>query len=88
MRANKLVDKVYTTLKKGHSDEKVSETERKNRLATCMSCTLNEGDEKVTGKLAKQGERGLIKTGNCKICGCFVKLKTEYKDENCPLGKW
>lgn len=24
----------------------------------------------------------------CKECGCFVNLKTEYKQEECPLGKW
>jgi|DEB0MinimDraft_10_1074344.scaffolds.fasta_scaffold02741_4 hypothetical protein len=88
MRANKLVDKVYTTLKKDSTDEKVSEQERKNRLATCMTCSLEAGQKKVTGIKAKQGERGLTKTGNCKMCGCFVKLKTEYKDENCPLNKW
>lgn len=31
----------------------------------------------------------LIKlTGNCGECGCFVKLKTQYKQEECPLQKW
>ncbi len=27
-------------------------------------------------------------TKQCKKCGCFVTLKTEYKNEQCPLGKW
>ena len=25
---------------------------------------------------------------NCKECGCFVKWKTDYKAESCPVGKW
>jgi hypothetical protein len=27
-------------------------------------------------------------TGNCSVCGCFVKDKAKYKGESCPLGKW
>lgn len=27
-------------------------------------------------------------TGNCKLCGCFVKLKTKLKNQNCPISKW
>jgi|1_EtaG_2_1085319.scaffolds.fasta_scaffold307932_2 hypothetical protein len=30
----------------------------------------------------------LLKTGNCKKCGCFVSDKTKYKGERCPLNKW
>lgn len=31
----------------------------------------------------------LIKpTNNCGECGCFVSLKTQYRAESCPLGKW
>jgi len=24
----------------------------------------------------------------CKVCGCFMPLKTLLKDEECPKGKW
>lgn len=24
----------------------------------------------------------------CKECGCFVRAKTKFKQEKCPLGKW
>ncbi|NDB62206.1 hypothetical protein EB001_27770 [bacterium] len=24
----------------------------------------------------------------CKMCGCFMKGKTLFKDSKCPLGKW
>jgi len=29
----------------------------------------------------------LFKT-NCTRCGCFVKIKTEYADQECPIKKW
>tara|TARA_R110001592_G_scaffold321960_4_gene600673 strand:+ start:3091 stop:3291 length:201 start_codon:yes stop_codon:yes gene_type:complete len=30
----------------------------------------------------------LLLTGNCSICGCFVKDKSKYKEESCPQNKW
>lgn len=30
----------------------------------------------------------LLSTGNCTLCGCFVKDKAKYKDESCPINKW
>ena len=30
----------------------------------------------------------LLKTRQCGDCFCFVDLKTKYKQEECPLGKW
>lgn len=24
----------------------------------------------------------------CKLCGCFMKLKTELEKAKCPIGKW
>lgn len=31
----------------------------------------------------------LIKvTGNCKKCGCFMKLKVKLEEATCPLNKW
>lgn len=27
-------------------------------------------------------------TGNCKLCGCFVKDKAKYVGENCPIKNW
>ncbi|MGM0587094.1 MAG: DUF6171 family protein [Bacteroidota bacterium] len=27
-------------------------------------------------------------TMQCKECGCFVKAKVKYEEENCPKGKW
>lgn len=30
----------------------------------------------------------LLPTGNCKHCGCFMKVKTKLKCAECPIGKW
>ena len=27
-------------------------------------------------------------TGNCSVCGCFVKDKAKYVGESCPIKKW
>jgi hypothetical protein len=87
VRANPLIDTIYSTLK-GNSSEKVSEDVRNLRLAKCRTCVLSGGEEKWNNMIAEEGEKGMMKTGNCKICGCFTDLKTEYKEESCPLGKW
>lgn len=30
----------------------------------------------------------LVFKTNCKLCGCFVNWKTDYKAEKCPIDKW
>ena len=27
-------------------------------------------------------------TGTCKECGCFMRIKTQVKSVECPIGKW
>ena len=27
-------------------------------------------------------------TGNCKKCGCFMKVKTKISTASCPINKW
>ena len=27
-------------------------------------------------------------TRTCKLCGCFVDLKTKIKTSSCPINKW
>jgi len=27
-------------------------------------------------------------TGQCKECGCFMRIKTRLKFAECPIGKW
>ena len=75
MRSNPLIDTVYKVAK-GKEATKVSENTRNLRLATCRTCIL------------PNGKKGMLPTGNCKKCGCFVDLKTEYAEESCPIGKW
>lgn len=73
---------------RGKDISKVNEVVRQARLDKCKGCKLKEGLQKVDGKKSKEGEDGLMKTGNCKLCGCFVSDKTKYADEKCPIGKW
>lgn len=87
MRTNPLIDTIYSTAK-GNDAEKVSDEVRRTRLAQCQACKLDGGEKKWNGFKGKVGENGLMKTGQCKICACFVELKTEYKHETCPKGKW
>lgn len=87
MRSNPLIDTIYSTAK-GNDAEKVSEDVRNTRLSACQTCKLDGGEKKWNGFKAKTGENGLMRTGQCKICACFVELKTEYKHESCPKGKW
>jgi hypothetical protein len=28
------------------------------------------------------------KTNQCKLCGCFMKLKVKLLEAECPIGKW
>lgn len=30
----------------------------------------------------------ILPTKNCKECGCFIKAKTKFRQESCPLNKW
>jgi hypothetical protein len=30
----------------------------------------------------------LVFKTNCSECGCFVNWKTDFKAEECPIGKW
>lgn len=87
MRANPLIDVIYSTVK-GKDATKVDESTRNLRLAKCRTCTLKKGDVLWNKSGAEEGESGTYKTGNCKICGCFADLKTEYAEESCPLNKW
>jgi hypothetical protein len=27
-------------------------------------------------------------TSQCKLCGCFMKIKTKLAHAECPIGKW
>ena len=38
--------------------------------------------------ICEECPRLLKATGQCKECGCFMKLKVKLKKAVCPLGKW
>lgn len=39
-------------------------------------------------EICQECPRFLSKTGQCKECGCIMKLKTKLPNAECPLGKW
>jgi hypothetical protein len=52
---------------------KVTPEEAKTRMNTCLGCEFLVGDSNK--------ER-------CKKCGCWLRMKTQFKAESCPVGKW
>ncbi len=46
---------------------------KSNRLAICNSCPHKVGTED---------------NPTCAKCGCFLKIKTGWASEVCPIGKW
>jgi hypothetical protein len=57
--------------------ERVSQEEAQRRLEIC------KGNEEYY-----PCDYYFKATGNCKRCGCFVKLKTKFKTQSCPINKW
>jgi len=45
-----------------------------NRLNICSSCKFNEKD--------------IYEDNICTKCGCFIKVKTAYQQNQCPIGLW
>jgi|9_EtaG_2_1085328.scaffolds.fasta_scaffold02821_8 hypothetical protein len=39
-------------------------------------------------KICKQCEHFVSFTKQCKICFCFMKIKTKFKEFKCPIKKW
>lgn len=48
-----------------------------NRLNICRDCDY-----------FIRKEDSIFFSERCSICGCFLKLKTKLKFEECPLKKW
>ena len=42
--------------------------------------------ERIT--ICKGCEHYFKLTGNCKLCGCFMKVKHKLAMAECPIGKW
>jgi hypothetical protein len=39
-------------------------------------------------KICQACEHFKANGSRCKLCHCFMKLKTELADARCPIGKW
>jgi len=38
--------------------------------------------------LCENCEHFRVKTKQCKLCGCFMKMKVKLLEAECPAGKW
>jgi hypothetical protein len=52
---------------------KLTPKEASERMDICLGCKF------ITGEINKE---------RCKKCGCFLRYKTEYAAEHCPIDKW
>lgn len=64
-------------------------------LFTIAKNMVNDVDQYVDDSIQKERFNmcmecpDLIKlTNQCSKCGCFVGLKTKFKQEECPIQKW
>lgn len=57
----------------GYKNLLVPEYIRATRLKTCVECP---------------SKKYFKATGSCLLCGCFVREKTELKNQECPEGYW
>ncbi len=39
-------------------------------------------------KICEECEEFRRLTGQCKLCNCFMRIKTRFSFSDCPLGKW
>jgi len=67
--------------------------EKKDAIAAAQVEVLNK--LKTTPEIQKERydiclscEKLYKPTSTCKICGCFMQVKTWLPGEACPLGKW
>ena len=64
--------------------------EQIKRLSTCFSC--EDFSSGVGVPFIKYKKKHIVLpisgVGQCKQCGCIMKLKVQISDVKCPIGKW
>ena len=71
----------------------------KQRMEQVRDAAENTASSMLTNKVSEevqqyrynicQGCEKLYKlTDTCKVCGCFMKVKTWMPKQECPIGKW
>lgn len=48
-------------------------------------CTKEESDSRYA--ICRECER-MRDDGRCAICGCFMDIKSTWKEQKCPIAKW
>ncbi len=68
-----LLNAAADTLRGDFASEKV----RAARLEICRKC-----------EYLASGANSLMRADRCKLCGCFVHLKSGYAAASCDINKW
>lgn len=67
--------------------QKVSELE-KNAQDILTQNFVEDSIQKSRYDICSGCEYFFSPSGNCKKCGCFMKVKTKLTHAKCPIGKW
>jgi hypothetical protein len=62
----------------------------KNELGAAIAGVPNLSDEEAERRLetCKKCEFFAHEKGRCLKCGCFLRWKTAWRSQKCPIGKW
>lgn len=53
-----------------------------------IALKVSEGTQQERLSICKSCEKFYEPTNTCKVCGCFMNVKTWYPRASCPLHKW
>ena len=58
-----------------------------NHMATGFQ-SVDKAIKKQRLSICKECEHFSEKNSKCNLCGCFLKIKTSWASEECPIGLW
>ena len=59
-----------------------------SHVAGGLKTRTDEEAEALVEQHCKKCEFFITESSRCSQCGCFLALKTTWKSEHCPVGKW
>ena len=59
-----------------------------SHVAGGMKTRTDEEAEALVEQHCKSCEFYIRDSGRCSQCGCYLAIKTTWKSEHCPVGKW
>jgi hypothetical protein len=59
-----------------------------NAASKMLVDKVSEETQEYRYGICKSCEKLYKPTDTCKVCGCFMKVKTWMPNQSCPIGKW